>query len=138
MSQVTADQEFLMKMKTIRLAATAALGVAMLAACGGGDDDLSGGLTEFTIVPTETTLTGPAGFCPGAGFVQNVQIIGGSPPYAVLSTSSALTVSTNRVDDQGGVFQVTFNGGCFENQQVTVRDRYNRLLTFAGNGEEGS
>lgn len=127
-----------MKTKTIRLAAGMVMGAALLAACGGGDDDLSGGSTEFSIVPTETTLTGAVGSCPGAGFVQTVQIIGGAPPYRILSTSPALTVSTDRVDNQGGTFNITFNGGCFENQQVTVRDTFNRLVTFSGNGEEGS
>jgi hypothetical protein len=127
-----------MKTKMIRLAAGAVIGSALLAACGGGDDDLSGGATAFSIVPTETTLTGPTGFCPGAGFVQTVQIIGGAPPYRILSTSPALTVSTDRVDNQGGTFDITFNGGCFENQQVTIRDTFNRFVTFSGNGEKGS
>lgn len=127
-----------MKTKMIRLVAGVLVGTGLLAACGGGDDDLSGGATAFSIVPTETTLTGPAGLCPGAGFVQTVQIIGGAPPYRILSTSPALTVSTDRVDNQGGTFGITFNGGCFENQQVTIRDTFNRLVTFSGNGEEGS
>lgn len=126
-----------MKTKTIRLAVSAAFGVALLTACGGGDDDLSGGLTEFSIVPTETTLTGPAGFCPGGGFVQPVQVIGGAPPYDIVSTSFSLTVSTSRLDTESGVFTVTFNGGCFENQAVTVRDQRGRTVIFTGNGEEG-
>lgn len=128
-----------MKKTSIQLAASAAIAAALLAACGGGDDDLSGGQTEFSIVPTETTVTGPApDVCPGGGTIQRVQIIGGAPPYIIFNTSpQAVSVSTDKVTDQGGFFEVTWLGGCFDKQAVTVRDTFNRTVIFSASAEEG-
>lgn len=123
----------------IRLAATTLLGVALLAACGGGDDDLSGGQTAFTIVPEEVTITGPApDVCPGGATGIRVQIIGGSPPYQIFTNWPTLVIpSTTVVPDQAGFFNVDLGPGCFESLSVTIRDAQNRLAIFSATAEEG-
>lgn len=123
----------------IRLAATTLLGVALLAACGGGDDDLSGGQTAFSIVPDKVTITGPApDVCPGGAAGIRVQIIGGSPPYQIFTNWPGLVdPSTTVVNDQSGYFDVVLGGGCFDSLSVTIRDRYNRLVIFSATAEKG-
>jgi hypothetical protein len=130
-----------MKTKTIRLVASVLVGTGLLAACGGGDDDLSGGRTAFSVVPTQVTWSPPPGSppnsCPGGGGVTVHQVLGGAPPYRILSTSDQVSLSADRLDTEGGTFSTIFNGGCGETF-VTVRDQYNATITLTIKGTSGS
>jgi hypothetical protein len=138
-----------MKTNHLRLAASTLLGVALLAACGGGDDDLRGSLTSFSVTPDTATLTGPAGLCPGGTTGQDILIVGGTPPYRIYSSlntlsaecaaagaSCGLTASTAQVDSQPGVFNIIYGGGCFT-ATISVVDYHGRKADVEVTAEEG-
>jgi hypothetical protein len=124
-------------MKSILLAAAVPVfaSLVLLGGCGGGDDDLSGSLTEFSVRPAEIGWTTAAGSTTCyVGPAGNVKITGGAPPYRV-SADFADRISTNtaQVDDQGGIFSITFTasptGSCFDPGSVIVTDRLGRTVS---------
>lgn len=138
-----------MKKTPLKLAGTAVIAVALLAACGGGDSDEAGSLSAFQVTPDEATLTGPTGACPGATVGQDITVVGGTPPYRVTSSltsisaacaaaggSCGLTVSSTKLDSQPGEFTLNYGGGCFT-ATVNVIDAQGRLAIVNVTAEEG-
>jgi hypothetical protein len=129
---VTLNQLQVLEMKAtlskLALPLVAALG--LLGACGGGDDDLSGSLTDFSVQPAEFTVSVAAAPC-YAGYVADFFIVGGAPPYRVLnSVQDAVEVSTVTVDSKGTSFKVNFiNGICVDPASVVVQDTLGRTVT---------
>jgi hypothetical protein len=123
-------------MKSIRLLVPAFLitsVAAVLVACGGSDDE-SGGPVAFNVVPEQFGYQSAAGSasCAAGSFGDRFLINGGTAPYTVESTSPNIVVpSTNRVNDRGGSFEVTFTGFCTTEEGVTilVKDALNRQVT---------
>jgi hypothetical protein len=116
-------------MKSILLAATASL--ALLGGCGGGDDDLSGSLTELSVQPAEIGWTVAAGSTTCyVGPAGTVKILGGAPPYRLSASFPDRISVVAQVDDLGGTFNITFTasptGSCFDPGSVTVTDRLGR------------
>jgi hypothetical protein len=123
------------------LALALALSTLLLAtACGGGDDDEAGSLTPLSVVPSDITVTGPAGFCPGAGTIGKVFIYGGTAPYRIDNTNpDFVTTDKSSVGDRGGSFTVTSLGqGCLDTGPIVVRDKNERQVIVTISLEEGS
>lgn len=120
-------------MKSILFAAVAPVlaSAVLLSACGGGDDDLSGGLTAFSVQPTEITVSSPTGATTcAAGYVGKVFIFGGAPPYRLKNSFDTLvTLDKALVNNEGGDFSVTFTGGCMDPGTVIVEDSQRRTIS---------
>jgi hypothetical protein len=114
--------------------------LALLAACGGGDDDLAGGLTELSVQPTEIAVTAATGATTcAAGYVGKVYIFGGAPPYRLKNTFDTLvTLDKAQVDNEGGDFSVTFTGGCMDPGTVVVEDSLRRTVSVKLTNKIGS
>ncbi|CAJ0693979.1 hypothetical protein R82526_04078 [Ralstonia mannitolilytica] len=100
---------------------------AVLTGCGGGGD-LENGVTDLTVSPNATTVTsGSSTVClpaPAGKFF----IYGGTSPYTVQNSAPAyMTISTSRVEDVGGSFDVQLLGGCIADGVINVTDKFGRL-----------
>jgi hypothetical protein len=111
-----------------------------LSSCGGGGD-VAAGLTDFSVSPDEVTYTGAKGdeFCQKtAGAETIVTIIGGTPPYRVVSSSpDAAIVSKTEVTGKNPTFAVTTGRGCMDSVTVTVLDYHSRSVVFSQTVEGG-
>jgi hypothetical protein len=121
-----------MKTKLLSTGFAVAASVLMLAGCGGGDSDLAGSPTAFSVVPTELTVTGGAAGVCYAGVVGDVFIYGGAPPYRLNNSfPDQVSLNTSVVNDWGGKFTVTYTGGgCIDPGSVTVVDSLNNIVTL--------
>jgi hypothetical protein len=112
----------------------------VLASCGGGGD-VAGGLTEFSVVPSEVTYTAAEGdtTCAySAGGETVVTIVGGTPPYRVVSSApDAAIVSTTEVSGKNPTFRVTTGSGCMDSVSVLVLDYHSDSATFSQTVEAG-
>ena len=130
-------------MNTARIRNSLALACSTLllaTACGGGNDDEAGSLTPLSVVPSDVTVSGPVGFCPGAGQVMTVTIYGGTAPYR-LDNAFPLLLSTDTasVGDRGGKFTVTSRGtGCLDKGSIVVRDKNERNVIVTVTLEKGT
>ncbi len=136
-----------MKLSNRHVQLFAALSVATFAAgCGVGNDQDAGSLTNFNVVPTEITLTGPNSTTCGTGYAGRVYVFGGDGPYVVKNTGGApagggtgfVQVSRTSLSRSGDFFEVTLLG-CMENVQVAVVDQKGRQASVSLNsvlGEE--
>ncbi|MEK8031079.1 hypothetical protein AACH06_09660 [Ideonella sp. DXS29W] len=112
--------------KKISLAAV--LMASLLAGCGGGGNE-SGPDEEIQLSSSSIEVEGPPGSC-AVGYYGKVHIFGGQPPYTVNnSVPAGVLLSTDRVADSGGSFDVTFLGQCLKGAPVTVEDDMGRLAT---------
>jgi hypothetical protein len=122
-------------MKSILFTATAPViaSLVLIGGCGGGDDDLSGGLTEFSVQPAEISVTVPAGSTTCAvGYVGKVFIFGGTPPYRLKNSfDSRVALDKALVNNEGGDFIVTFLGGCMDPGTVIVEDSLGRTTSVS-------
>ena len=120
-------------MKSVLLAVTVPFvaSLALLSGCGGGDDDLSGGLTDLSVQPAEIAVTAPTGATTcAAGYVGKVFIFGGQPPYRLKNSFDTLvTLDKTQVNNEGGDFNVTFTGGCMDPGTVIVEDSQKRTVS---------
>jgi hypothetical protein len=125
-------------MKSILLTATAPVlaSFVLLGGCGGGDNDLAGGLTDFSVQPAEMGVTvaavaGAVNQPCAAGVVGKVFIFGGAPPYRLKNSfDTAVALDKTQVDNEGGDFTVSFiGGGCLDPAIVTVEDSLRRTVT---------
>ena len=119
-------------MKSILLTATASL--FLLSGCGGGDDDLSGSLSELSVQPAEIAWTAGTGSTSCyVGPAGTVKIIGGAPPYRLTASFPDRISVVAQVDDLGGTFNIAFtasaSGSCFDPGSVTITDRLGRVTT---------
>lgn len=122
-------------MKSILLTATAPVfaSLVFIAGCGGGDGDLSGSPTDFSVQPAEITVTVATGATACAvGVVGKVFIFGGAPPYRLKNSfDTAVSLNTTTVSDEGGDFTVSFiGGGCINPGSVIVEDSLKRIVTL--------
>ena len=108
-------------------------------ACGGGSDDEAGSLTPLTVVPSDISLSGPLGVCPGSGLVGRVYVYGGTAPYRIDNTNPDLLVTDATVSDRGGSFIVTSLGaGCLAKGPIVVRDKLERQVILTINLLKGT
>ena len=118
-------------MKSILLAAPLIASLVLLGGCGGGDDDLSGGLSTFSVQPAEIGWTAGTGATACyVGPAGTVRINGGAPPYRLTASFPDRISVVAQVDDLGGTFNIVFtaspSGSCFDPGSVTVTDRLGR------------
>ena len=135
-------------MKTLESSAGSAVLIVaasalMLASCGGGGDDQAGAPVAFSVVPTSSGFTAPAGSPTGqcfSGGSSTVFIYGGAAPYHIDNTvPQYLTVDRTTVDDRGGSFNVTVTGpGCLTAGSIVVVDRLNNKVTFTVDNKPAS
>jgi len=102
--------------------AMAVLCLAALASCGGGDDAEAGSPVALNLFPTEFGLLAPAGStCGEAPNAVKVFINGGAGPYTISNPyPDLIATSTNKVEDRGGSFTVSFLGGCTQEAGVGI------------------
>jgi hypothetical protein len=114
---------------------------ALLSGCGGGGTETTGGATEFSTVPTELTLSGPAAdVCAGPAYAGRVFIYGGAGPYRVDNTQPGLVAvsAVTMVGPSSGHFDVDFlTGACMESISVTVVDITGQTAIVDLNSETG-
>ena len=118
-------------MKSILLAAPLIASLVLLGGCGGGDDDLSGNLSTFSVQPAEIGWTaGKGATACYVGPAGTVRINGGAPPYRLTASFPDRISVVAQVDDLGGTFNIVFTasptGSCFDPGSVTVTDRLGR------------
>ncbi|WP_157559226.1 hypothetical protein [Hydrogenophaga crassostreae] len=111
-----------------------------LSSCGGGGD-VAAGLTGFSVVPDEVKWAGAKGdtLCQRtAGGETVVTIVGGTPPYRVVSSfPDGAIVSKTEVTGKNPTFTVTTGPGCMESVTVLVLDYHSRSVTFSQTVEAG-
>jgi hypothetical protein len=116
------------------------VGTIALSSCGGGGD-VAAGLTDFGVSPEGLTLkAGDGDFgCSGtAGHETVVTIIGGIPPYRVVSSlPDRVRVSKTEVTGKNPTFAVVTGTGCMEDISVTVLDYHSRSAVFSVTVEKG-
>ncbi len=120
-------------MKSMTVAVPVLFSLALLAGCGGGDADLSGSPTAFSVQPAEITVNVPTGSAGCyAGPVGDVFIYGGAPPYRLANSfPDQVALSTAQVNDAGGKFSVSYiGGGCIDPGTVIVEDSLKRIVTL--------
>ena len=129
-----------MNIARIRISLTLAVSTLLLAtACGGGSDDEAGSLTPLTVVPSDITVSGAPGFCPGSGQVGKVFVYGGTAPYRIDNTNPDFLVTDATVSDRGGSFIVTSLGaGCLAKGPIVVRDKLERQVILTINLQKGT
>lgn len=114
-------------------------GTVALSSCGGGGD-VAGGLTDFSVSPAEFTWVAPKGdeFCSTTEGLENVvAIVGGTPPYRVVSSvPDDAIVSKTEVTGKNPTFDVTTGRGCME-VSVLVLDYHSRSTAFILKVEAG-
>lgn len=132
-------------MKSILLAGTTPLlaSLVLLGACGGGDDDLSGSLSNLSVQPAEIGWTVAAGATTCyVGPAGTVKIIGGAPPYRLTASFPDRIAVVAQVDDLGGTFNIAFTasptGSCFDPGSVSVTDRLGRATVVTLTNTIGS
>jgi len=135
-----------MKLNLVRRTACLLASAALLASCGGGDDE-AGGPTALSITPSTLTLNvGPSLADPEACgepgevyFGSEVFIYGGAGPYQIDNTQPGTLLITDRnqnpisrVGSPGGSFLVwAAGGGCLSPGQIVVVDATNRIVTLS-------
>ena len=101
---------------------------------------MAGGLTDFSVSPAEFTWTALKGdeFCSNTGGLENiVTIVGGTPPYRVVSSvPDYAIVSKTEVTGKNPTFKVTTGRGCGE-VTVLVLDYHSRSTAFTLKVEAG-
>ena len=116
------------------------VGTIALSSCGGGGD-VAAGLTDFSVSPEKFTLKAGDGdlTCIGtAGYETVVTIIGGVPPYRIVSTlPDQVRVSKTEVTGKNPTFSVITGTGCMEDISVTVLDYHSRSTVFSVTVEKG-
>ena len=113
--------------------------VVALTSCGGGGD-VAGGLSEFSVVPTGVTISAVKGdtLCKQTGGQYTVTIVGGTPPYRVVSSNpSRFTTDKTEVTGKNPTFKVTVGPGCMEDMTVLVLDYLSRSTVFTVTVEPG-
>jgi hypothetical protein len=134
-----------MKLNLVRRTACLLASAALLASCGGGDDE-AGAPAAFSITPSTVTLNVGASLAdpegcgePGAVyFASEVFVYGGAAPYRLDNTQPGTIILTDRdhnpvteVGSPGGSFMVwAAGGGCLATGQVVVVDVTNKLVTL--------
>ena len=113
--------------------------VALVAACGGGGDAEAGSVTNFSIVPSNISVTGPIGACSSTEQVE-VFVYGGAAPYRIDNT---LPLYVHIKNDQTevsrrGSFTVEFLGGCFSPGQIVIVDKLDRQVILTLNNVKGT
>lgn len=113
-----------------RASLTLIAAVALVSACGAGDNESAGSLTPFSTVPTSITLTGPDAVTCGSGFSSQVFIYGGAAPYRIDNTDPvSIIVTPGTVSAPGGSFIVeVVPGSCLTNIPLTVNDQTGRQV----------
>ncbi|MHA6879953.1 hypothetical protein [Ralstonia pseudosolanacearum] len=116
------------------LAATA---LTALAGCGGGGD-LENGVTALQASPATASFAGPNTSTCYTGSGGRYFIYGGKAPYIIQNALPAfMTVSTTKVNDVGGSFDVTLLGACMTNGTINITDAMGRLVTVTINDTIG-
>ena len=114
--------------KTSPLAVLLLAAAGLLSACGGGGNE-SGPAEEIQLSADAFEVTGPPGQC-AVGYAGRVFVFGGQPPYILHNSASAgVLLSTEKIADSGGYFDLTFLGQCLEGVPVTVEDDMGRLAS---------
>lgn len=107
------------------------LGLAVLAGCGGGDDQ-AGSLTPLSVVPDDFAVTAPGVGCPAYSTPAHTTIFvyGGTAPYRLANTVPAwISLDKGQVDHRGESFTVSFTGGCLDPGHIVVIDANDRQVT---------
>lgn len=113
-----------------------------LASCGGGGA-ATGGLTEFSVVPNEWTLTFPKGNTVCAVNPSNypsvtLTIVGGTPPYRIVNSNpQTQAVSANSLDGKNPTLTVFHTGGCGDSLGILILDSLSRTVNFSATYEAG-
>lgn len=104
------------------------------ASCGGGGNF---GQTELRVIPDQAEVSGPIGQC-ASGQINTFYIYGGTPPYKVSSTvPQGLSVSTDKVEADGGSFTANVNGQCLDKVQIVIQDDERKIITAAVTNKVG-
>jgi hypothetical protein len=83
-------------------------------------------------------VTGKPNQC-GSGYIGTVHVFGGQPPYQLYnSMPTAIQLSTGKVNDAGGRFDITFLGTRFSGMPMTVKDDMGRIATLVLTNLPGS
>ncbi len=119
---------------------TSMVAVALLSACGAGDNESAGSVTPFSTVPTKITLTGPDTLTCGSGFAGEVFIFGGAAPYVIRNTTpDAIIVAPTTVASPGGGFTVdVVPGFCLSDAELVVSDQTGKIVTVKVSAVKGS
>lgn len=115
-------------------------GAVILSSCGGGGD-VAGGLTAFSVSPEEVGYKALKGdvICQNTwGAETVVTIIGGTPPYRVVSSApQSAIINKTEVTGKNPTFTVTTGPGCMEKVSVTILDYHSRTAVFSLTVEKG-
>ncbi len=116
------------------------IGTIALSSCGGGGD-VAAGPTSLDVSPDKFTLKAGTGdfTCAGtAGQETIVTIVGGTPPYRIVSSlPDQVIVSKTEVTGKNPTFKVTTGSGCMETISVTVIDYHSKTAVFSVTVEKG-
>ncbi|CAN7477686.1 hypothetical protein [Rhizobacter sp. LjRoot28] len=122
-----------MKVSDFSKAALALTCAVILAACGGGSDDESGSLSDFSVAPDSSTLTAatgtPEGVCPPTNSSVEIFVFGGTAPYQVANSYPQYLEVSKTVVGKGESFTVRYLGGCLKPGVITVVDKFQRTAT---------
>ena len=129
-----------MKLKSLTATVPLLTLISVLAACGGSSDD-AGSPTAFSVVPSTLTITSGSTTSCYAGYVAEVFIYGGAPPYRIDNSNLLLGVVVDKttVDHRGGSFIVSYTGvACFDPATVSVVDSLDHQVTLELTSKLGS
>lgn len=100
---------------------------------------ITDGSEVLTVVPDETTITGPFTNVCSTGFRVAYFIYGGTPPYRINNpVPTGVTLVNPVVNDNGGSFEVITNGTCLDGVDFSIVDATGRQTTAALTNEAGS
>ena len=93
----------------------------------------------FFTLPAAITLTGPNNSTCSNGAL-DVAVFGGTPPYTIVGSSTAFSVTPTFIAASGGKFTVSFlsTARCVENLPVAVTDASGRTLTVSVTNQLGT
>jgi hypothetical protein len=116
-------------------------GTVVLASCGGGGS-ATGGLTEFSVIPSSWTLTAVEGdvYCEEVGGSEiTVTIVGGTPPYRLVNSKpQKFAISDTNLNSKNPTFKVVTLGGCSSELPILVLDNQSRSTSLLVTVEAGS
>lgn len=129
-----------MSINTKLLKAVCIVGTVALTSCGGGGD-VAAGPTTIALSPDGVTVTALKGdvTCRNTGGHESVvTIIGGTPPYRVVSSlPDRVMVSKTEVTGKNPTFTVMTGPGCMDDISVTVLDYHSQSAVFSVTVEAG-
>jgi hypothetical protein len=99
----------------------------------------NGNTPPYFTLPSAVSFTGPyTGQCASDGYA-DVVIFGGLPPYRIVGTSGAYSLSNTVVGASGDTFRVTLNPGvCIGTQPIAITDAAGRTISVTVSSVQGT